>query len=47
VRIIAIALDPEDLKVLGRIVASTGGKAVSAQTTAQVPEAVRLGPFTS
>ncbi|HSF97090.1 MAG TPA: VWA domain-containing protein [Ornithinibacter sp.] len=47
VRIIAIAFDPSDLGVLTRIVAGTGGKAASAQTMAQVPEAVRLGLFTS
>lgn len=47
VRIIAIAFNPDDVRVLSRIVASTGGKAVSAQTMAQVPEAVRLGLFTS
>lgn len=47
VRIVAIAFNPEDLKVLSRIVSPTKGKAVSAQTMAQVPEAVRLGLFTS
>lgn len=47
VRIVAIAFNPEDLKVLSRIVSPTKGKAVSARTMAQVPETVRLGQFTS
>ena len=47
VRIICIALNPDDLKTLEQIAAPTGGKAVSAGTMAEVPEAVRIGLFTS
>lgn len=47
VRIVAIAFNAEDLTVLTRIVSPTRGKAVSAQTMAQVPEAVRFGLFAS